>query len=340
MEKNYYDILGVKKDATTDEIRRAFKKLSVKYHPDKHINSSESEKHEAEEKFKEINEAYETLSDEQKRQEYDNPMSNFSGFGGFGDFIDPFSFFGRNQHNNQRFVRPGQDISIGVNLNIADFYKGGSKTFKYKKNIRCGHCNGEGGETRVCTTCHGTGTVEHRQQQGNMISISTSPCHTCNGTGKIVTNKCGHCNGSGFKQDEKEFILNIDDLSPSMNSGNYVIDNYGGHESKDAGGPDGKLIGRIKIDLDKYKVDSVNNVFEEVEVPYYDMILGTDVELTLPNDKKIKITIPEESRDKQLVKSKGNGINGGDFYLCIKSKIPHMKKNDKELLKKIRKNHN
>ena len=119
MEKNYYDILGVKKDASKDDIRRAFKKLSLKYHPDKHINDSEEDKKKAEEKFKEINEAYETLSDDKKRQEYDNPIPEGFGFDpfGFGDF------FSRRQSYRNFEARPGQDIRVTVNLNMEDFYK-------------------------------------------------------------------------------------------------------------------------------------------------------------------------------------------------------------------------
>lgn len=334
MEKSYYDILGVKKDASKDDIRRAFKKLSVKYHPDKHINDSEEDKKKAEEKFKEINEAYEVLSDDKKRQEYDNPIPEGFGFDPFGGFAD---FFGRGQR--QRFVKPGQDIGVSINLDIKDFYNSGIKEIKYKKNIRCGHCNGEGGDTKICSHCHGNGTIEHRQQQGNMTYIQTVPCHHCNGTGKIVLNKCSNCNGTGFTKEDKTFKLNISDLNPTMPSGDYVIDNYGGHESSDPQGPSGKLIGHININFGNYKVDKQNNVFEQVEIPYYDMLLGVDKDITLPNSKKIKVTIPKESRDGSVVKSSKNGINGGDYYLCVKAKFPFLEKNDKELLKKIKKNH-
>lgn len=340
MEKNYYDILGVKKDASKDDIRRAFKKLSVKYHPDKHINDSEEDKKKAEEKFKEINEAYETLSDDNKRQQYDNPISG--GFGGFEDF-DPFGFsnlFNRNRANaRQNFIRPGQDIRVTINLNIEDFYKGGIKEIHYKKNIRCGHCGGEGGDTRICPHCHGNGVIEHRQVQGNMTFVNQSPCNHCNGTGKIVTNACAHCNGTGFNKEDKVYKLNIDDLNAAMQSGDYVLDTSGGHESKQNGGPNGQLLGRIMINTGNYKVDSLNNVFEQVEIPYYDMLLGVDKEITLPNDKKITVTIPKESRDNSVIKSSKNGIKGGDYYLCVKATFPPLTKNDKDLLKKIKKNH-
>lgn len=335
MEKNYYDILGVSKDASKDDIRKAFKKLSVKYHPDKHINDSEEDKQKAEDKFKEINEAYEVLSDDQKRQEYDNPMSGFGNmFGGFNPFDN---FFTRGRQQN--FIRPGQDIRVTINLTIEDFYKGGTKEIKYKKNIRCGHCGGDGGKTKICTHCNGTGTIQKRYQQGNMISVHTEQCPHCQGQGKHIIETCNHCSGTGFTKEDKTFNLNIDQLNPAMSSGDYVIDNFGGHESKQSGGQDGTLIARIIIDLKNYKVGKNNDVFEQVEIPYYDMLLGVDKDIILPNGKKIVVNIPEESRDGNVIKSKGNGINGADYYLCIKPRFPFLEKNDKELLKKIKKNH-
>ena len=337
MEKNYYDILGVNKDASKDDIRRAFKKLSVKYHPDKHINDSEEDKKKAEEKFKEINEAYEVLSDDKKRQEYDNPIPEGFGFGfdpfGFGNF-----FTGRQAYHNFE-AKPGQDIRVTINLNMEDFYKGGIKEIHYKKNIRCGHCNGEGGDTKICPHCHGNGVIEHRQVQGNMTFVNQVQCNYCNGTGKIVTNACPNCNGTGFIKEDKVFRLNIDDIKASTETGDYVLDLSGGHESKYSGGRDGQLIGRLIINRGNYKVDQSNNVFEQVEIPYYDMLLGTDKDVTLPNGKKITVKIPTESKDGSLVKSPKNGINGGDYYLCIKAKFPSLNKNDKELLKKIKTNH-
>ena len=113
----------------------------------------------------------------------------------------------------------------------------------------------------------------------------------------------------------------------------------GGHESKYSGGRDGQLIGRLIINRGNYKVDQSNNVFEQVEIPYYDMLLGTDKDIILPNGKRITVKIPPESKDGNVVKSPKNGINGGDYYLCIKAKFPPLDKNDKELLTKIKKNH-
>ena len=325
-----YKVLGLDRNASDSDIKKAYHRLVMQYHPDKNPGDKE-----AEEKFKEINEAYETLSDDKKRQEYDNPIPEGFGFDpfGFGDF------FGRRQSYRNFEARPGQDIRVTINLNMEDFYKGGIKEIHYKKNIRCGHCNGEGGDTKICPHCHGNGVIEHKQVQGNMTFVNQVQCNHCNGTGKIVTNACPKCNGTGFTKEDKVFKLNVDDLKASMQSGDYVLDNQGGHESKYSNGRDGQLIGRIIINTGNYKVDQSNNVFEQVEIPYYDMLLGTDKDVILPNGKKITVKIPSESKDGNVVKSAKNGINGGDYYLCIKAKFPSLNKNDKELLKKIKNNH-
>lgn len=341
MEKNYYDILGVSKDATQEEIKRAFKKASIKWHPDKHVNDSEEDRQKAEEKFKEINEAYEVLGDENKRREYDNPNpAGFSGFDGFDPFggFNPFGGFGGFSAHNQKMSRPGQDIAIKVTLNIEDFYKGGTKEYKYKRNIRCGHCNGEGGETRTCQHCHGNGVIQHREQRGNMMTIQNIQCPHCQGQGKIVINKCSKCNGTGFTQEYATYKLDISNINPELEEGNYVLDMTGGHESRDHDGPCGKLIGRLTTDLKQYKVIN-NDVYERVDIPYYDVLLGVDKKIKLPNDKTITVKIPENSKDDAMVKSSGNGLNGGNYFLCINTTYPKMSKDDEKLLKKIKKNH-
>lgn len=333
MEKNYYDILGVSKDASQEEIKKAFKKLSIKWHPDKHVNDSPEDQKKAEDKFKEINEAYDTLGDEQKRRDYDNPNpfgDLGSMFGGFGDF---FGHSARHQ-----WVEPGKDARITINLGIADFYKGGTKEYRYKKGIRCGHCNGEGGEIYTCPHCHGTGTIQHRTQRGNMLSIQTVPCQHCHGQGKIKKSICDKCSGSGYIYEDRTFSLDLLTILPNTPNGDYVLMEGGGFESKTPGGPDGNLIGRIIIDFGDYIVKD-KNVFERVEIPYYDMLIGTKKEITLPNDKTIKIEIPDNSQPDDMVRSKGNGLNGGDYYLCIKPTFPKLKKNDKDHLNKIRNNH-
>ena len=180
--------------------------------------------------------------------------------------------------------------------------------------------------------------VQSITREGNIQYIQSSPCHHCGRTGRVVLNKCNKCNGTGFTREDRVFHLNIDDINSGIANGSYIIDNYAGHESNDSNGPNGKLIGRFNIDLGNYKVQD-DNVFEQVEIPYYDILLGTDKEVTLPNGKKITINIPENTKNEAVFKSKGNGINGKDYYLCVKATFPRLNKNDKDLLKKIKKNH-
>lgn len=333
MEKNYYDILGVSKDATQEEIKKAFKKLSIKWHPDKHINDSEEDQKKAEDKFKEINEAYETLGDEQKRREYDNPNP----FGDLGSMFSGFGdFFGHGAR--RKYVEPGKDARISINLDISDFYSEGTKTFKYKVGTRCGHCDGAGGEVYTCPHCHGTGTIQQRTIRGNTTMIQSMPCNHCHGQGKIKKSTCEKCGGSGYKYEEKTYKLDISLIDPNLPYGNYVLSEGGGFESLTPGGPNGNLIGAININLKGYVVNN-NNVFEKVEIPYYDMLIGGDKEITLPNGKKIKLKIPENSQPNDMVKSSGNGLFGKDYYLCISPTFPKLKKNDKDHLNKIRNNH-
>lgn len=334
MEKNYYDILGVSKDASQEDIKKAFKKLSIKWHPDKHVNDSVEDQKKAEDKFKEINEAYETLGDEEKRRNYDNPNpfgDLGSMFGGFGDF------FG-SRGARQRYSEPGRDIRISIDLSLSDFYNKGTKTYKYKKGIRCGHCNGEGGETYVCPHCQGTGMIQHRTVRGNSTMIQTMPCNHCGGLGKIVKNKCDKCSGSGYVFEEVTYTLDLSMIDPNIEYGDYVIHQGGGYESKTPGGPDGNLIGRIKVNLGGFVVNN-GNVFSKVDIPYYDMLIGNEIEVELPTSEKVKIKIPENSQPDDMVKYKGGGLNGKDFYACIKPTFPKLKKNDKDHLNKIRNNH-
>lgn len=333
MEKNYYDILGVSKDASQEDIKKAYKKLSIKWHPDKHINDSEEDQKKAEEKFKEINEAYDTLGDEQKRRDYDNPNpfgDLGSMFGGWSDFF--------NMHTPRQRMEPGKDARISINLTLADFYKDSIKKYKYKKGIRCGYCNGEGGETQICTYCHGTGTIQHKTVRGNHTMIQTQVCQHCHGQGKIVKTICDKCSGSGYTYEDKIFTLDLTTIHPNLPYGDYVLQEGGGFESKQQGGPNGNLIGRINIDLKGYAVDN-KNVFQKVELPYYDMLIGVDKEIILPNDEKIIVNVPENSQPDDMVKYKGGGLNGGDYFLCIKPTFPKLKKNDKDHLNKVRNNH-
>ena len=204
--KDYYKILGVDKSATKDDIKKAYRKLAIQYHPDKQQGKSDKEKKEAEEKFKEIAEANEVLSDDKKRAEYDNPSSNFKfeGFGGrgFSDFMNGFGFdFDFNPFGNkgqQKRVQKGQSIRFNLGVTLEDIYNGTEKTLKYKRMDKCPTCGGSGkghnSRVETCTHCGGTG--QFFQQNGFVQTITT--CPHCKGKGTILINPCPTCNGNGI----------------------------------------------------------------------------------------------------------------------------------------------
>ena len=371
MSKDYYNILGVDRNATDDDIKKAFRKLSMQWHPDRHANDTPEKKKEAEEKFKEIAEAYGVLSDKEKREKYDRfgsvdgpDMSGFgdfggmtpddiinmfagrhSGFGGFGGFggFDGFGGFGRRQKET---VKPGDDKVFMMALSIEDVMCGTSKEFEYVIDTRCGHCNGQGGSgISQCQHCHGTGMVTEVQRHGFSIIQNSYPCPHCHGTGKTVKDTCKECNGTGFKQTKKKVTVNV---KPGMQEGQQIIfENYG-NESKSPLGHNGDLIVRFsyKFDKNKYAVANKNGyltIFEQVDIPYYDCILGAEKKITLPNKKEVKYKVPENTGHGNIITLKGEGINGNDYVLVVNiTFVDHsFKKSGKELsyLKDIQKLH-
>lgn len=333
MDKNYYDILGVNKDATDAEIKKAYKKLSIKWHPDKHVNDTPEKQKEAEEKFKEISEAYSVLSDKDKRAKYDNPNSNYND--GWGSYEDAFNMFRNRYANNKRQPKKGTNTVADLNITIEDIYTGAVKNIKYKRKVRCEHCRGKGGETHTCPKCNGTGIIEVREVNGNTISIYTNVCDTCGGNGFIIDSKCNYCNGTGFKTAESSIIVNINNIDPNIPEGIYGYSNYGGNESRDEDGPDGGVVLRITKDLKGFNIDG-NNIIKTIDIPFYDMVLGGTYTLTLPNNKNVNIKIPENRKDGDQLRLRGKGLNNGDFIVLLKTTYPKLTEDNKKLLKTIK----
>lgn len=357
---NYYDILGVSKDASEQEIKKAFKKLSIKYHPDKHVNDSPEEQKRCEDKFKEINEAYDTLSDPQKRKQYDNPMPNMDNMmGGFGDIFG--NFFGHRNRQQQSYTVGGKCF-IRTTVSLEDLFKD-SKFVKinYNRKKRCNHCDGVGGDYRICEHCHGTGFINQTRRQGNMTMTNIVHCPHCNGMGKIITSKCKYCSGNGYTLESlyKEIDV-IQVINALMSSGQFFemngsvpryisicIDQTGGHDGKESNSIPGPLILDLTIDVNTnaYKLQAGNNgrgidIYKLFNVPYYDLLIGTTLKEKLPSNETITIEIPSNWADSNnMERVKGKGIMGGDFYACINMTIPKTLKNDIELLKQIQANH-
>ncbi len=371
MSKNYYDILGVSKDAKDDEIKKAFRKLSLKWHPDKHVNDSPEGKKEAEEKFKEIAEAYGILSDKEKREKYDRfgtvdgpDMSGFGdfggmsaddiinifagrhggGFGGFGGFGDMFNHSRRPQ---QERIVPGENKVFNMSLSIEDIFNGTSKDLEYEVNVRCNKCNGEGGNgVEKCPYCNGKGMVVETRREGYSIIQQSYPCPHCHGTGKKVKEVCNECNGTGFKKAKRKVTVTV---PKGVIEGQAIQFDNQGNESKNPKGPNGDLIIQFvyKFDRNKYAIRSDGRiiiVYEQVDIPYYDCILGAKKEIILPNGKKVKYDVPENTQNGDAIVLNGEGINGNDYILMVNITFvdKNFKKAKKELsyLKDIQKLHN
>lgn len=352
MKKNYYDILGLSKSATEADIKKAFKKLSLKYHPDRHANDSEEEKKNSEDKFKEINEAYSVLSDKEKRNYYDTYGSTEGyGSGGFSgpsaeDFFNmfnnnPFGGFGANFRHEQRVER-GSNIQMEVPYTIEDFYCGTKKTLKYRKKFRCPSCHGAGGTGEsVCPECNGTGFTQKVYRQGFSQTIVSEPCKKCGGKGKIYQYECHRCHGAGFE--EREVTLDVN-IPAGIIPGNGTIIQGAGNESSDPRGENGAfiIVPVFKYDRNRYSLDGYT-IKEYVTVPYYDALLGCTITIELPDKTKKTITLSECTPDKKLYKLTNcgvhiNGSEAGDYIVEIRYEYPKsLGSEEKSLLKKIKK---
>lgn len=345
MSKNYYDILGISKNASEEEIKKAYKKLAIKWHPDRWSTKSDAEKLEAENKFKEINEANDCLSDPEKRKHYDmfGSMEGFgqggfhSGFDGFdmGDmFSDMFNMFRGNQRSHQ--IHKGQNIQINVSVSIDEIFNGIHRDIKYTVLERCSECNGEGGTgIETCPYCHGTGMITDTQRTPWGISQTSHPCNHCGGSGKTIKHKCNKCNGSGFEKVSKTIRI---DQGPGIEHGQGIKYQGMGCQTKEKNGIDGDLIVifNYSFDENKYKVNG-NTVYELIEIPYYDCILGTTIKHALPNNKVLDVKIPECSFDGKQIVLYGEGINHSNYIIVLKVSMPtHINQKVKELLNKIK----
>jgi molecular chaperone DnaJ len=320
--KNYYDILGVNKNSSNDEIKKAYRKLSKIHHPD--INETGSD-----DKFKEISSAYSVLSDTNQKQEYDtrsphgNSYTPFSGFGnGFGGFSfgsgiqfdDLFnSFFGGfNPFQNEEF-RENLDINITTTVNLKQIYLNEILKIKYDKFVHCDKCNGTGfdieSKSDICDVCDGTG-----KHNGKI-------CEYCLGSGKIYSGKCEKCKGEKVTLFENE--INVQNLSQLRTHNKGVYNGYG-HQSKYYRDKIGKLILTIKVDRnDDYTLENMYNLSKTIDIHYQDAIDGNEIYYNHIDDTNIKIKLPEKTNNGDIIKLKDCGLlknnDGlrGDLYLKI-----------------------
>ena len=358
-KKDYYKILGIDKKATVDDIKKSYRKLSLKWHPDKWSNKSDKEKKEAEEKFKDIAEAYSVLSDENKRQQYDmfgtvdgssfgngfDPFEMFKNMGGF----DNFNPFGNSFKQKRKTINKGTNIKFTTKITLEELYNNSSHTIKYKRFVPCSECSGKGsqnGKIERCPHCQGTGVITEAFRNGFMTSIQQKPCPHCQGTGEIVSNPCTKCGGSGLELVEETFSFNV---PVGCVDGSYtIIEGHGNYPERN-NGINGDLILFFNIVPNEYfSIDEENpyTLLTSVEIPILDCITGCVTTITDINKKKFEVTINPFTKHKSNIVIKGKGLmqpNGrrGDMIVYIKQKMPKVLSNDdKKIIDKLKESKN
>jgi molecular chaperone DnaJ len=350
MSKDYYKILGVDRKASDEEIKKAYRKLAMKYHPDRNVSDPD-----AESKFKEIAEAYDVLSSPEKRSNYDNFGSStgnpFEGhyyahgfsmddiFNKFSDIFDN-SFF-NNKNQKQRKKSKGSDLRIKVTLTIDDIIKGTSKKLKYKRHFKCDTCSGKGGtDIRNCFTCQGSGykTIVQNTPFGQIRQ--TVICPDCKGSGKIVYNKCPDCHGDGTII--KEQIVEVEIPSGVSNGMQLTMTGFGNHIRD---GEPGDLFIIIEELKENYFRREDNNIIVEKTISVIDAIIGTNTKVKTPHGD-IPITIKPGTEHGKTLIIPGKGIPDiqyglGDLYINILIKIPkNINYEEKIILEKLRESKN
>ncbi len=354
MAKDYYKILGVDKSASEDEIKSAYRKLAKKYHPD--LNKDNPQ---AAEKFKEINEAYEVLSDSQKRKNYDqfgsadgaqfsgfgsNGGGGFSGFdfsGGFDDiFGDIFSAFGGTRARSQRAYR-GEDINLSLNITLKEACLGTTKTISLTRIETCPKCSGtgakDGNKFSTCPDCKGAGRVRYQQSTIFGTTIREGECQTCGGSGKIIKEKCSYCMGKGVVKVQK----NIDIKIPAGIDDDQVLKMSGQGNAPSRPGTNGDLNIKMNLVPDKLLTRKGNDLYIDVYVPFTTLILGGKIDIpTLEGEFSLDIKELTQSGTVMRIKGKGSKIlhreSRGDLLVTLKAESPKsLDKKTKEALKTI-----
>ena len=355
MEKrDYYEVLGVSKDASLAEIKSAFRKLAKKYHPD--VSKEEN----AAEKFKEVQEAYAVLSDEGRRRQYDqfghaafdNNAGGSGGFGGFdfsdfdfGDIFDNifgggFGFGSSSRSRSSSRASRGSDRLLKLRLSFEEAVYGCKKEINVEVNDTCSHCHGKGGfDEEVCSKCHGSGTITSEQRTILGAFMTKTTCPNCGGLGKSYKTKCNDCNGKGYIRSKKTISVNI----PSGVDDGNRLRITGKGEAGINGGPPGDLYIEFTIDEHKFYQRDENDIYLEVPLTITEAILGCKKEIpTIQGNVKLNISSGTSNGDKQRLKGKGiyneTTRKTGDMYIIIKIITPQrLTRIQKELLEELSK---
>ncbi len=353
-KRDYYEVLEIEKNATPDEIKKAYRKLAIKYHPDRNQNSTD-----AEAKFKEATEAYEVLSDSEKKQAYDQygfagvdnmggPGFNASAFSGFedifgGDFSNIFeSFFGGGMGGSRGGGRRGgpargSDLRYDLEVDFKDAVYGDKVDVEFYKNSSCDVCHGSGAsagtETRTCPTCGGSGQV---RRSSGFFSIA-SPCSTCHGEGTIIENPCTACHGKGVQKKRQKLKVSIPaGIAPGKR---IRLDSQGDAGPK--GGPAGDLYVYIHIkDHESFERDGYD-LYCAIPISFTQAALGGEIFVRTLDDKKIKLKIPAGTQTGKVLRIRNEGVpvlhgsgRKGDLYVKLQIMTPKkLSSKEKEILK-------
>ena len=361
-KRDYYEVLGVDKNATEDQIKKAYRTIAIKYHPDRNPGNKE-----AEEKFKEAAEAYDVLHDPQKRQQYDTFGFNgpgagggFSGFGTSMNMDDIFSMFGdifgghagfggfgggRRGHQVQR----GSDLRLKVRLSLDEIAHGVTKKFKVRKDLTCSHCQGSGaapGSTsEQCPTCHGSGVITHTTQSIFGMMQTQGVCPTCNGEGTVIKNKCPHCHGTGIEKGEEVVEIKI----PAGVAEGMIVNVPG----KGNAGPHKGVNGDIQVFIEEEENDTFvrddNNLIYNLLLDFPTAALGGEVEIPTIEGTKLKVKMEPGTQPGKTLRLRGKGLpavqgygrGNGDLVVNVSVYIPkELSREEKAAIEQFRQSDN
>lgn len=364
-KRDFYEILEVSKSASADEIKKAYRKKAIQFHPDKNPGDKQSE-----EKFKEAAEAYEILSDTQKRQRYDQyghaGVGGASGGGGFngggmnmddifshfGDIFGGhfggggFSGFGGGQRGGGQRVRKGSDLRVKVKLTLAEIAVGVEKKIKVKKQVACSHCSGTGAEagssSTTCTTCNGQGRVTRVQNTILGQMQTATECPTCNGEGKIVKDKCKHCSGEGVVREDEVITINI----PAGVMEGMQLSVSGKGNAARRGGVNGDLLVLVEEEAHPELIRDENDLIYNLLLTVPMATLGGSIEVPTV-EGKVKVTIAAGTQPGKVLRLRGKGLPSvnrygtGDLLVNIGVYIPeNLNKEEKTVMEKLGKSDN
>ena len=349
-KRDYYEVLGVNKSASADQIKSAYRKQAVKYHPDKNKGDKA-----AEEKFKEASEAYHVLSNAERKQSYDNfghaafenggggrgGFGNFDFSGSFSDIFEDFfgEGFGGGRRRSRRSNNRGTDLRYDLSISLEEAYSGKKQDIKFSTSEKCDTCSGSGSKpghnAGACSMCGGHGQV--RSSQGFFTVQQT--CPQCSGSGEEITNPCSSCSGQGKKQASKRLSVTI----PKGVDDGTRIRLAGKGEAGSRGGSNGDLYLFINVYSHELFKRSDENLFFECPISIADAALGTSIEIPTIDGGKAKIKIPQGTQSGKQFRLKGKGMpymrgnSNGDLYVQVNTEVPiSLNKEQKELLEKFR----